>query len=45
MVKNDFDNIAFERLCKQNGMAIKFDYMTPDMEQQNRKIDRKLAMI
>ena len=35
-------NNAFERLCKQKGVSIKFEYNTTGMPQQNGTIEKKM---
>ena len=37
---DDSENEAFERLCKQEGMGVEFEYTTPDPPQQNGQFER-----
>ena len=41
--KNSGENGAFERLFKQEGTGLNFEYTTPGKPQQNGKVNMKFA--
>ena len=42
---NSGENNALEKLCKQEGLGIKFEYTAPGTPQQNGRVERKFQTL
>ena len=42
---NSGENNAFEKLCKQEGMGIQFEYTAPNTPQQNGRVERRFPTL
>ena len=42
---NAGENEAFEQLCKQEGISVKFEYAAPGTPHSNGRVERKFASL